>query len=51
MGAGYALIMVSTFGRAQSAAIRNGFDDDLGTYIFISSKMFFIFILVVSENS
>ena len=37
MGAGYALIMVSTFGRAQAAAIRNGFNDDLGTYVFISS--------------
>jgi hypothetical protein len=35
---GYAMIMVSTFGRAQAAAIRNGFNDDLDTYIFVSSQ-------------
>jgi hypothetical protein len=39
LSSGYAMIMVSTFGRAQSAAIRNGFEDDLNTYMFISSKI------------
>ena len=38
LGAGYAMVMVSTFGRSQSAAIRNGYNDDLDTYMFISSK-------------
>ena len=38
MGTGYPLIMVSTFGRSQAAALRNGYHDDLDTYIFISSK-------------
>jgi hypothetical protein len=38
LSGGYAMIMVSTFGRAQAAAIRKGYNDDLDTYIFISSK-------------
>ena len=42
LGAGYAMVMVSTFGRSQSAAIRNGYNDDLDTYMFISSKQTFI---------
>jgi hypothetical protein len=38
IGTGYAMIIVSTFGRSQSAAIRNGQSDDLDTYMFISSE-------------
>ena len=38
LGAGYAMVMVSTFGRSQSAAIRHGYNDDLDTYMFISSE-------------
>lgn len=36
VGFGYAMVMVSTFGRAQSAAIRKGFKDDIDTYLLIS---------------
>jgi hypothetical protein len=39
LSAGYAMIVVSTFGRAQSAAIRIGFTGNLCTYMFISSKI------------
>ena len=39
IGFGYALVMVSTFGRAQSAALRKGFNDDLDTYLLISGKV------------
>ena len=39
LSGGYAMIMVSTFGRAQAAAIRKGYNDDLDTYIFISSEI------------
>jgi len=35
-GFGYALVVVSTFGRAQSAAIQKGFKDDIETYLLIS---------------
>lgn len=35
-GIGNGLIMVSTFGRAQSAAIRKGFNDDIDTYLICS---------------
>ncbi len=40
LGAGYAMVMVSTFGRSQAAAVRHGYNDDLDTYMFISSKLF-----------
>jgi len=36
VGFGYALVMVSSFGRAQSAALSLGYADDLNTYIMIS---------------
>ena len=36
VGFGYALVMVSTFGRAQGAALRKGFKDDIDTYLLIS---------------
>ena len=39
LGSGYAMVMVSAFGRSQAAAIRNGFNSDLDTYMFISSKL------------
>ena len=42
LGTGYSMIMVSTFGRSQSAAIRNGYNDDLDTYMFISSEYYFL---------
>ena len=38
VGFGYALVMVSTFGRAQGAALRKGFKDDIDTYLLISGK-------------
>ena len=38
LGTGYGLIVVSTFGRSHRAAMRHGFNDDLDTYMFISSK-------------
>ena len=38
VGFGYALVMVSSFGRAQSAALSLGYADDLNTYIMISGK-------------
>ncbi len=38
LGTGYGMVVVSTFGRSQSAAIRHGYNDDLDTYMFISSK-------------
>ena len=38
LGTGYAMVMVSTLGRSQSAAIRLGYNEDLDTYMFISSK-------------
>jgi hypothetical protein len=39
IGVGYSMIMVSTFGRSQAAAIRNGYHNDLDTYLFISSNI------------
>ena len=39
LGTGYSMVMVSSFGRSQVAAIRNGFNSDLDTYMFISSKL------------
>ena len=38
VGFGYALVMVSSFGRAQSAALSLGYSDDLNTYIMISGE-------------
>ena len=35
-GVGYALVMVSTFSRAQSEALKKGFADDIETYLMIS---------------
>jgi hypothetical protein len=35
---GYECVMVSTFSRAQSAAIRMGFEKDLDTYLLISGS-------------
>jgi len=35
-GIGDAAVMVSTFGRAQKAAIRIGFKDDIDTYLVCS---------------
>ena len=35
-GVGYALVMVSTFSRAQSEVLRKGFSDDIETYLMIS---------------
>ena len=33
---GYAFVMVSTFGRAQKAAVQKGFPRDIDTYLIIS---------------
>ena len=38
LGAGFAMVTVSTFGRSQSAAVRNGYNDDMDTYMLISSN-------------
>ena len=38
VGFGYALVMVSSFGRAQTAALKLGFADDINTYIMISGR-------------
>jgi uncharacterized membrane protein len=35
---GYACVMVSTFGRAQGAAMRKGFAKDIETYLLISGN-------------
>ena len=35
-GLGYGMVMVSTFGRSQRAAIRKGYNDDMDTYLIIS---------------
>ena len=40
VGFGYALVMVSTFGRAQGAALRKGFKDDIDTYLLIAGIEF-----------
>ena len=37
-GVGYALVMVSTFSRAQSEVIGKGFSDDIETYLMISGR-------------
>ena len=42
VGFGYAMIVPSSFGRAQAAALNLGFDNDLNTYIMISGKPFVI---------
>ena len=36
VGFGYGLVMVSSFGRSQRAALNLGFADDINTYIMIS---------------
>ena len=38
-GFGQSLVMVSSFGRAQSAALSFGYTDDLNTYIMISGMV------------
>jgi hypothetical protein len=37
-GLGYGMVLVSTFGRSQRAAIRKGFNDDMDTYLIISGN-------------
>ena len=41
MSIGNALYSVSTYGRAHNAAMRLGFNDDINTYLLISSEMHF----------
>ena len=38
IGLSYGLILVSTYGRSQRAAIRNGYNDDMDTYLIISGN-------------
>ena len=38
MGLSYGLILVSTYGRSQRAAIRNGYRDEMDTYLIISGN-------------
>ena len=39
IGLGYGLIVVSTFGRSHRAAIRNGYSNDMDTYLIISGNV------------
>ena len=39
MGLSFGLILVSTFGRSQRAAIRNGYNSDIDTYLIISGNV------------
>ena len=43
VGFGYAIVMVSTFGRAQSGALEQGFNDDIDTYLFIAGSILKVF--------
>ena len=47
MGFGYALVMISTFSRAQLAALENGFPDDISTYLMISGGLAHIKYIVI----
>jgi hypothetical protein len=38
-GLGYGMVLVSTFGRSQKAAIRKGYNDDIDTYLIISGNL------------
>ena len=38
IGAGYAIVMVSTFGRSQGAAKSLGYKDDITTYLMMSGE-------------
>ena len=38
-GMGAALTMVSTYGRAHSAALRMGYKNNICTYLLVSSKL------------
>ena len=49
VGFGYALVMVSSFGRAQTAALNLGYVDDINTYIMISGKLL-IYIQYIYSN-
>lgn len=45
VGLSNGLILVSTYGRSQRAAIRNGYNDDMDTYLIISGKaLMFLYI-------
>ena len=48
VGFGYALVMVSSFGRAQTAALNLGYADDINTYIMISGMI--LQLLFISQN-
>ena len=39
IGLSNGFILVSTYGRSQRAAIRNGFNDDMDTYLIISGNV------------
>ena len=38
VGLGNEIVMVSTFGRAQKAALKKGFKDDIDTYLMIAGN-------------
>jgi len=38
LGLGYGMVLVSSFGRSQRSAIRQGYNDDMDTYLIISGK-------------
>ena len=41
VGVGNGLLMVSSFGRTQRAALNLGYADDINTYIIISGKRYY----------
>ena len=42
IGSGNALVIVSSFGRAQSAALKHGYANDINTYTIISGREIFV---------
>ena len=51
VGFGYALVMVSSFGRAQSAALNLGYVDDINTYIMISGNLLIYIYIYIYKSS
>ena len=50
-GLGAALTMVSTYGRAHSAALRLGYKDNICTYLLVSSKLIFSLTMISPKKN
>ena len=50
-GLGAALTMVSTYGRAHSAALRLGYKDNICTYLLVSSKLIFSLTMISPKKT